>query len=141
MENLKKFLAGKAPGFYVSLASFLFALLFLIVYAARGGDSQQLSPVDTTAIVLVVIGLVTNVVVLIKDFGYLAYLPYLFYTITFGVLLNSEMLFLSNVLTAIDNNAIDPLFYVMIVFLVLAIATGFAATIMRIAKKKEVESK
>ncbi|HIU70667.1 MAG TPA: hypothetical protein IAC60_03665 [Candidatus Enterosoma merdigallinarum] len=134
MAFIKKFLSTKASGFYFALASLLFGLLALIVYTARGGNSY--SPVSTAAVVILVFAVLTNVVVLIKDFGLLAYVPYILYVVTLGVWLNSEMLYLSNVMTAIDNNALDPAWICMVVFLVLAIAAGFAATIMKISKPK-----
>ena len=59
---LKKFLSGKKTGFYLSALGFLFALLTLIVYTARGGN--YLSPVSAAAVVLLVIGLITNILCL-----------------------------------------------------------------------------
>ena len=56
MENVKKFLANKKPGWYVSLASFVLGLITLIVYAARGGN--HLSPVSTAAVLLLVFGVI-----------------------------------------------------------------------------------
>ncbi len=137
MAFIKKFLSTKAAGFYVSLASLVLGLLALIVYVARGGNSY--SPVSIPAVVVLVLAIVTNVLVLIKDFGFLAYVPYILYIVTLGIWLNSEMLYLSNVFTGIDNNSLDPAWIVMVLFLVLAIATGFAATVMKIAKKKKEE--
>ena len=141
MEIVRNFFKEKAPGFYVSLASLVCALVALIVYVARGGDTQNLSPVSTAAVVVLVIALITNVGVLVKDFGYLAYVPYILYVVTFGIWLNSEMAFVSNVLTAIDNNGFDAAFIVMVVFLVLAIACGFAATVMKLTKPKAFVAK
>lgn len=131
---MKGFLQSKAAGWYFSLAAMALAIVTAIVYTVRGGNVY--SPVDNTAVAMLIVGIVCNAVVLVKDFRIGAFVPFVFYTVTVGILLNTEMLFLSNVMTAIDNNALDPAWICMVVFLVLAIAAGFAATIMKISKPK-----
>ena len=49
------FLKGKAVGWYISLAAMIAAIVSVIVYAVRGGDSTNLSPVDSTAVTMFVI--------------------------------------------------------------------------------------
>ena len=75
--------------------------------------------------------------ILIKDFKVGAYVPFIFYVVGLGVLLNTEMLFISNVLTGIDNNAFDPAYIVMFIFLILTIVCSFASTIMTIHKEEK----
>ena len=85
---------------------------------------------------MLVLGWVTNLLVLVKDFGVGAFVPYIFYIAAFGVLFNSEMAFVSNVLTSIDGTRLDGAFIACFVFLILTMATGFAACIMKLGKKK-----
>lgn len=134
MEAVKKFVAGKAVGWYVSAAACLLGLVTLIIYAARGGNSY--SPLSGAAVALMILGVVANAAVLAKDFKIGAFVPYIFWTAAFGVLFNSEMLFVSNVLGGIDNNVFDGAFIACFVFLVLTLATSFAAAVMRLTKKK-----
>ena len=88
------FLKGKAVGWYISLAAMIAAIVSVIVYAVRGGDSTNLSPVDSTAVTMFAIGIVCNAIVLIKDFGIGGFVPFVFYTIVVGVLLLSSRAFL-----------------------------------------------
>lgn len=134
------FLKGKAVGWYISLAAMIAAIVSVIVYAVRGGDSTNLSPVDSTAVTMFVIGIVCNAIVLIKDFGIGGFVPFVFYTIVVGVLLNSEMLFLSNVLTSIDNNVLDGAWFVFIVTALLALLLSAVAAVMRMTKKEKASA-
>lgn len=132
MDAIKNFIAGKKPGWYVSLASCVLALITVIVYGARGGNVY--SPVSGVAVAMLVVGIVTNVAVLIKDFGVGAFVPFIFYTVALGVLANTEMLFISNVGTGIDNNSLDGAWITFMIFEVLAVATSLAACIMKLSK-------
>lgn len=133
MEAVKNFMEKKSVGWYVSLAALVFGLITVIVYGARGGNSY--SPVSPAAVVLLVLGIIINAAVLVKDFKIGAFVPYIFYTVALGVLFNSEMLFVSNVLGGIDNNVFDGAFIAFLVFLALTLVTSFAAAIMRMTKK------
>ena len=124
---LKKFLSGKKTGFYLSALGFLFALLTLIVYTARGGN--YLSPVSAAAVVVLVIGLITNILCLFKDFGILGIVPVVLYASSLTVLLNTEMLFISNVAFGVDGNSFDVAFFLFWIFDILATvltAVGFS---------------
>lgn len=132
MDAIKNFLASKKPGWYVSAAAFVFALVTLIIYGARGGN--RYSPVSGVVIAMLVIGVVLNAGVLFKDFGVGAFIPFIFYTIALGILINTEMLFITNVLFAVDNNKFDPAWIGFIVFELLAVVTSLVACIMKMSK-------
>ena len=132
MDAIKNFIAGKKPGWYVSTVACLFALITVIVYGARGGN--RYSAVSGAVLALLIVGIVLNVAVLYKDFGVGPFVPFIFYTISLGVMANTEMLFMSNVLFAIDNNTFDSAWLVFVVFEVLAVATSLTACIMNLSK-------
>ena len=134
MQSIKEFFKTRTVGWYVSLASFVFGFITFIIYVARGGNS--FSPVSGVAVAMLVLGWATNLLVLVKDFGVGAFVPYIFYIAAFGVLFNSEMAFVSNVLTSIDGTSLDGAFIACFVFLILTMATGFAACIMKLGTKK-----
>lgn len=135
MDAIKNFLKTKSIGWYVSLASFVTALVTLIVYAARGGNIY--SPVSGIAVTMLVIGLVTNAAILYKDFKIGAFIPLVFYAIALAVLLNTEMLFLSNVLTGIDGNTLDSSWLTFMVFLIVTIVASVVAFAMKMTKDSE----
>lgn len=133
MDFIKKFLAGKKPGWYVSLASFVLGLITVIVYGARGGN--YLSPVSGVAVAMLVLGVVTNVAVLVKDFKIGALLPAIFYAIAVAVLLNTEMLFITNVAFGVDGNYFDGAFFTFLITLALALVCAAVAFGMGLSKK------
>ena len=130
---LKKFLETKKAGWYVELASFSLAFITLIAYVARGGN--YLSPVSTSAVVLLSIGLVVNVVALFKDFKVLGLLPVALYAGSAAILLNTEMLFISNVIFGVDGNSFDVAFFMFIICDILAIITSAVAFSMGLTKE------
>lgn len=131
---MKGFLQSKAAGWYFSLAAMVLAIVTAIVYTVRGGNVY--SPVDNTAVAMLIVGIVCNAVVLVKDFRIGAFVPFVFYTVTVGILLNTEMLFLSNVMTAIDNNALDGAWIFFVVTLVVSELCAGIAAAMRMTKKQ-----
>ena len=132
---IAEFFKNNAIGWYLSAAACLCALIFVIIYGVRGGDGGGYSPVSGVAVAMIIIGILLNIGVLVKDFGIGAFLPYLFYLITFGVLFNSEMAFLSNVGFGVDGSVVDGGFIAMCIFLAFAMIASFAACIMKLTKK------
>ncbi len=119
---IKKFLSNKKPGFYVSFVAFVLALLTLILYTARGGN--YLSPVSSTAVILLVLGIVANLFVLVLDFQILGIIPVILYSCVFAVLLNTERLFITNVFFGVDGNSFSFAYYLIWIFLVLSILSS-----------------
>lgn len=130
---LRKFLETKKSGWYVELVSFILALITLITYVARGGN--YLSPVSTSAVVVLSIGLVINAVALFKDFKVLGLLPVALYAGSAAILLNTEMLFISNVIFGVDGNSFDVPFFMFIICDILAIITSAVAFSMGLTKE------
>ncbi len=129
---MKKFLNTKATGWYFSAVTFVLALITLIAYTVRGGN--YLSPVSSTAVTLLIIGLITNAIVLWNDFKVGAFVPLFLYAATFAVLLNSEMQYISNVAFGVDGNFFDALFFTFVICNVLSVVTGAVAAVMKMSK-------
>lgn len=136
---IKRFLSNKKIGFYLLVASFLFALLTLIFYTARGGN--YLSPVSSVAVILLILGLVSNVLCLVLDFGILGIVPVVFYSCVLAVLLNTEMLFISNVAFGVDGNSFDLAFFLFWIFDILAIISSAVGFSLGISKSNKIISK
>lgn len=134
MNKIISYLKTRTPGWHVAFASLLVGLIGLIVYVARGGNTY--SPVSVGAVTTFSIGLIINLLILIKDFKIGAYIPFILYSITLAILLNSEMLFISNVLTGIDNNSFDSAFIIFLILFILTDGLSFASTIMTIHRKE-----
>ncbi len=135
---VKKLLERKASGFYVAAATLVLALAFILVYGIRGGNTY--SPVSALAVWMFVAGIITNCLILIKDFKFGAYIPFIFYFIGFGVLFNSEMLYISNVFVNVDGNSFDFVYILMFVLLLLTLIGSFAATLMKLEKEENKEA-
>lgn len=138
MTKVKEFLATKKIGWYVSLASLVLGLICLICYTARGGN--YLSPVNSWAVTFLVLALVTNALVLVKDFKVCAFIPMMLYAASFAVLLNTEMLFITNVGFGVDGNSFDSAFYAFVITDILAILASAVAFSMGLSKDKAEET-
>ena len=136
MNNFKRFLANKKPGFYVSIVSFVLALICLIAYTARGGN--YLSPVNGLAVTFLVLGLVFNCIALVDDFSVLGIFPTVFYAVTVAILINSEMLYVSNVAFGVDGNSFDAGFFTFVVTSILATIVAAVAFSMGISKSNKL---
>ena len=110
------------------------ALVSLIVYLVRNGN--EYSQVSDVVKYLMIGGIVLNAIILIEDFSFGAFLPFACYTVSAGVLLNTEMLFVSNVLTNIDGTQFDAMFFVFIGALAVAVLMGALAFVTRMTKAK-----
>ena len=130
---MKAFLSKKTLTWYFSCASMLLALAGLIIYLVRGGNDY--SPVSTIAAAVWGVGVALNVLVLIKDFKIGAFVPYILYTVTFGILLNTEMLFASNVLVGIDGQVFDVAWCAFVACLALAIIAGIVGCAKELSKE------
>lgn len=138
MKMLKDFLANKRPGWYVSVASLLLGLITVIVYTARGGN--YLSPVSSAAVVLLVFAVLTNAAVLVMDFKVAAFIPMILYACTVAVFLNTEMLFITNVIFGVDGNHFDGAFFTFLVTGVLAMVTSAVAFAMGLSKSNKLKA-
>ncbi len=133
---INRFLQNKKPGFYVSLVGLVCALVALICYTARGGN--YLSPVSLTAVLCLVFGIITNVCVLFVDFQFLAIIPTILYSVAGAVLLNTEMLFITNVLFGVDGNYFDGAFYTFLIMTILAILANAVAFSIGLSKSNKL---
>ncbi len=138
MKMLKDFLANKRPGWYVSVASLLLGLITVIVYTARGGN--YLSPVSSAAVVLLVFAVLTNAAVLVMDFKVAAFIPMILYACTVALFLNTEMLFITNVIFGVDGNYFDGAFFTFLVTGVLAMVTSAVAFAMGLSKSNKLKA-
>lgn len=138
MKMLKDFLANKRPGWYVSVASLLLGLITVIVYTARGGN--YLSPVSSAAVVLLVFAVLTNAAVLVMDFKVAAFIPMILYACAVALFLNTEMLFITNVIFGVDGNYFDGAFFTFLVTGVLAMVTSAVAFAMGLSKSNKLKA-
>lgn len=100
---------------------------------ARSGNC--LSPVSNATVVVLVIGILINVVALLKDFKILGLVPVVLYSVSAEILLNTEMLFISNVIFGVDGNSFDGAFFTFIACELLAVITSAVAFSMGLTKE------
>ncbi|MCD8294775.1 MAG: hypothetical protein LUE27_06005 [Clostridia bacterium] len=139
MNTVKGFISNKKPGWYVEVITLILGLITVIVYTARGGN--YLSAVSSSAVTLLALGIVTSFLVLIMDFRFLAIIPMILYASAVAVLLNTEMMFISNVAFGVDNNVFDSAWYTFIITGILAMITSAVAFGMGLSKKDVLVAK
>ena len=83
---------------------------------------------------LLVFGVITTAAVLVKDFRLLAFVPRILYACVVAVLLNTEMLFITNVLFGVDGNYFDGAFYTFVITSILAMIVSAVAFAMGLSK-------
>ena len=116
----------------------MLGLITVIVYTARGGN--YLSPVSSAAVVLLVFAVLTNAAVLVMDFKVAAFIPMILYACTVAVFLNTEMLFITNVIFGVDGNYFDGAFFTFLVTGVLAMVTSAVAFAMGLSKSNKLKA-
>jgi hypothetical protein len=79
-------------------------------------------------------GVVVNALILLKDFRIGAFIPFVLYMCAFGILLNTEMLFITNVAFGVDGNFLDTGFFVFVGANVLSIFFSAIAATGKITK-------
>lgn len=131
--NVKEFMTKRTVGWYLFAASALCGLLTLIVYAARGGD--VLTKLAPAAIVLLVVGVLLNAALLVKDVRPLELAPFVLYLAAFAVFMASEITFIGNVINGVDGNALDGGFVCVALFGLVSVGLGMAACILKIEKE------
>ncbi len=132
---MREFLAKKSVGWYVLGGSALCALIFMIIYIARGGDIfTKISP---AAIVLTVIGVLLSIGMMVKDIRPLEIIPFVLYFAALLIFFGSEIEFIGNVAYGTDGQAITASFVCIAVFGLIAVIGGMTAAIMKIEKEND----
>lgn len=130
---MNKFIQTKKSGWYVEVCSLILAIITTICYVARNGN--YLSPVSGLAVTMLVIGIVINALVLYKDFKVGGILPVIFYSISLATLLNTEMLYISNVFFGVDGNVFDVAFFIFVICDILAVITSIVGFSIGLSKE------
>ena len=118
---MNKFMQTKKSGWYVEACALILAIITTICYVARNGN--YLSPVSGLAVAMLVIGIVINALVLYKDL------------ISLAVLLNTEMLYISNVFFGVDGNVFDVAFFIFVICDILAVITSIVGFSIGLSKE------
>ncbi len=136
MNLVKRFLKNKKVGWYLSVVSLILGIITLIVYTVRGGN--YLSPVSNAAVALLVLAILTNLAVLVLDFKIGAFVPLILYACVVAVLLNTEMLFITNVIFGVDGNYFETSFFTFIVTSILATIVSAVAFALGLSKSNKL---
>ena len=102
MEKIKKFLAGRGVGYYLTLPAILFCIAAVCLYSRTGVTSFN-PELNKNAIAYVVAGLALCAVSLVVDFKPIRYIAYLFCLYAFMWFIFSQVTYIANVFVAIDG--------------------------------------
>lgn len=127
MEKIKKFLAGRGVGYYLTLPAILFCIAAVCPYSRTGVTSFN-PELNKNAIAYVVAGLALCAVSLVVDFKPIRYIAYLFCLYAFMWFIFSQVTYIANVFVAIDGYTFTGGFIATAVMYVLSFAfTLFSA--------------
>lgn len=132
---LKDYLAKKGSGYYLSVVSAVCALLAMIMCAARGGD--VLTDFQPTVVLMLAIGLVINVLILVKKVTPFEILPFICYFVAFAIFAGAEVDFIANIIYGVDGNSLDALLVTVLLFSLLAFIFGIISCLTKYDKEEE----
>lgn len=133
MSSVRDFFQKKTAGYYIYLLSCIFAIAAAITYEMRGGDA--LTKIDHSVTVLLFVGIIINVLMMLKDIKPLEIIPFVLYLIALVAFIATEIDFIGNVFYGVDGNAFDPAFFGIIVLGILAVISGMIACMMKIERE------
>lgn len=133
MSSVRNFFQKRTVGYYIYALSCILAIATAIVYEVRGGDA--LTKIDHSVTVLLIIGIVVNVFMMLKDIKPLEIVPFVLYLIAIVAFIATEIDFIGNVFYGVDGNAFDPAFFGIIVLGILAVISGMIACMMKIERE------
>ncbi|GEM_PF-4066432 len=132
--NIKETLKNKTLGFYLGLAGAVLALIASFVYI--GINSYSFTP---WIIILNILGIVAFAAAQLFKVRPVNAVAYVLYLVSLGIFLRGEID--NNMDTIVDPQqglgAVTPLFFIFIVFIILAVGLTVAASVMRCDKKAE----
>lgn len=106
MEKVKKFLAGRSVGYYLTLPAMIFSIVAICLYVENGVTSfnpdLNVSAITyiSVCLALCLISLVADLFIEIKAIKYIAYLLCLY---SFMWFIYSQVTYIANVFVAIDG--------------------------------------
>lgn len=119
MERIKKFLAGKGVGYYLTLPALIFCIAALCLYSQNGVTSFN-PELNASAIAYTVICIVLCAVALVVDMKPVRYIAYLLCLYAFMWFVYSQVTYIANVFVAIDGYTFTGGFICTAVFFVLS---------------------
>lgn len=139
MAAIKKFIAGRGVGYWLSLAALVFGFVALGLYY-KCGINKFVTELSPEVIAGVWAGAALALVALVLDVKTIRYVSYLVYLYAFIAFIGSQINYIANVLVGIDGNTFTPDFIGSAVCMVLASFVMLAAAITSYAvpwKKEE----
>lgn len=129
MERVKKFLACKGVGYYLTLPALIFCIVALCLYVQNGVTSFN-PELNTSAIVYVSICIALCVISIAVDFKPVKYIAYLLCLYAFMWFVYSQVTYIANIIVAIDNTEWSGGFISTAVFFVLSFVFVLLAGIL-----------
>lgn len=130
MEKIKKFLAGKGIGYYLTVPALVFCVVALCLYCKNGITS--FSPeLNTSAIAYICVCIALCAISLAVDFKPVKYIAYLLCLYSFMWFIYSQVTYIANVFVAIDGYTFTGEFIGTLVFFVLSFVFVLLAGVLR----------
>lgn len=132
--NIKETLKNKTLGFYLGLAGAILALVSAFIYI--GINSYSFTP---WIVILLILGIVVFLAAQLFKIRPVNALSYILYLVAFGIFFRTEIE--NNMDTIVDPQqglgAVTPLFFMFIVFALIAVGLTVAASVMKCDKEAE----
>lgn len=132
--NIKETFKNKTLGFYLGAAGAILALVSAFIYI--GIKSYSFTP---WIVILLILGIVAFLAAQLFKIRPVNAISYIFYLIAFGIFLRTEIE--NNMDTIVDPQqglgAVTPLFFLFLIFVLIAVGLTIAASVMKCDKEAE----
>lgn len=129
MEKIKKFIAGRGVGYYLSLLAVVCGILAGTMYMSTGVTPFN-PELDTSALVCIWLAVAMCAVTIVFDFKDIRYIAAMIFLYGFMAYIYSQVTFIANVFVAIDGYTFSAGFYATFIFALLSFVVALLAGIL-----------
>lgn len=129
MIDIKKFLAGRGLGYYLSLLAVICGIVAGIMYTCKGATSFN-PDLNSGVVVCVWLGVALCAVTAVFDLKDIRYVASMIFLYGFMWYIYSQVTYIANVFVAIDGYGFTPVFIITFIFLLLSFALALLSGIL-----------
>ncbi len=124
--DIKKLLTQRGVSFYLAVASFVLALVVLILYLSTG-VTEFTPKLDGATVALLIVGLIINAATAVFEVKMAKYVAYIIYLFAFCTYIRSEISYIANVFVSIDGTQFSASFLCTAIFMLAAIVVSLVS--------------
>lgn len=129
METIRKFIADRGIGYYISLFALVCGIVSGVMYICTGVSSFN-PELNVGALVCIWSGVVLSAVTVVLDYKNIRYIAAMLFLYGFMWYIYSQVTYIANVFVAIDGYGFTAEFLITFIFLLLSFVSALLAGIL-----------